>query len=251
MKNQRKYTGCIEAADQIPRDSVAYSEASELRQECRKLLAQTQLEQAKSLQQKNDLEGAIALAGSAMTFFPEAQMLVEELAVRLLEHGRQIYQEGRSFRYLNDASFPVLAIPVNSARYNEAQSLVRQWKAEAETNKRLLQVAQDALLQEDVATAKQSLAKLTKQVFWQSQAASTWEQVTALELWQLAKNFAAAQEWQNVLDIAIQLPDAPPWSARKSLLMNQAQAHLRFQKICRMVTFGAVPQCFSPLNTQR
>jgi len=243
FRAEGNFFACTTEAKKIL-DGASYTEAQSVKRDCQKSFDKEQLNNVRRLQREGRLEEAIKLvAPLAATNDAEAKKIMEEIASQLLETAQLHYQE-RSLAYLNNATYPISAIPSVSSYYYKAQGLIKQWSDEYTHNRDQIQVARIALEQENASQVQQALEQVSVHAFWQEQAEAIRQEVGFLVNYQTAEAFMERHEWENAIAEANKLPNIVPWLERKSNLISRAEATLQQQELCKTVTLGLWQKCY-------
>jgi hypothetical protein len=244
-KNDGNFAACMAEASKIPVNSSIFVEAKPLLHACQKPLAEEQLRRVQQLRSQGKLEDAIALVAPlvAGVLDGEARPMMEEMAPQLFETAKRSYWSDEP-TYLNNALFSLNAIPQSSAYFPAATTQKRTWLEERAYNYSQLQLAEAELQQENVTQVEQALAQVSSHPFWQKEVAIKRQELSALKTYREAQTFMQNKEWENAIAIALTLPDAMPWSERKSNLVSRARATLQRQEICKTLTLGLVSRCY-------
>lgn len=178
LKTEKNYETCVAEAQRIPTDSLFYSQAQTLRDQCQNALTAASLTQAQALAAAGQLKDALAKAQSITDGAAAAQ--VQQLTWQWSE---QILQIAEGY-YLDPSGKLEAAIqtassltPENSL-YNEAQSRIRTWQQEWSANEVHWQAAQVAVSTYQLDAALAEIRQITHP-YWRQQAGTLVKAVYA------------------------------------------------------------------------
>lgn len=267
-KMQGNYAGCIAKAERVLTISpIRRDEAQVLLEECQ--TAQTsnqirsQFDKAEQLAANGSYRDAIAQASTIPTdspFFLAAQQAIERWSNRLLQMAEGCYQmmaSCTSDKQIDYAVTIATAIPDHSPVYAKAQQRIQQWQTEQRKNEWSLQAARQALQQNDWETAEQEAAKMTDHPLWQREKLAILQAVQSVaeaeeyaEIERSALQYLENDDLENAIYEAQKLPDVPPWSSKKKMLLEkiqiaveEAQNQAKWQRRCQRLTDGLLTDC--------
>lgn len=179
-----------------------------------------------------------------------ARQSINQWSDQLLQSAQRLYAANK----LSVAFDYAKAVPATSDAFPNAQQLLQQWEEQQQldesNNQQHLQMAQQALDQEDGITAIQEAEQITSDPRWQAQKNAILQKA---ELWsrvQKAKQLIEQGEPENAINEARRLPTAPPWLERRKLLIEEAtqvsadgEADKKRREICQNITIGLLSEC--------
>lgn len=233
---------CIIEANKVF-SGLSYADAQSVKKGCQKGRDEEHLNMARRFQREGNQEDALRLVASIAEENTEAKKMMEEISAVLLAIGKRHYQE-RSLNHYNDAAYPISTIPPASSYYNTAQTLLKQWREEHNSNNEHILVAIAALEQEEVLQAQQALAQVSDHPFWQDYIKPIHQAIEASVIFERAEALMESREWENAIAEASKLPNIPPWTERSSNLISRAKATLQRKDLCKTVTFGLWQKCY-------
>ncbi|MBW4581414.1 MAG: hypothetical protein KME42_17735 [Tildeniella nuda ZEHNDER 1965/U140] len=201
---------------------------------------------------------AIASANNIQLDSPSygtARQSINQWSDQLLQSAQRLYAVNKLAVALDYAR----AVPATSDAFPNAQQLLQQWEEQQQidesNNQEHLQMAQQALEQEDGITAAQEAGQMTNDPRWQAQKTAMMQRA---ELWsrvQKAKQLIEQGEPENAIHEARRLPIAPPWLEKRNRLIEEAnqliadeEADRRRREICQDVTVGLLSECPNPAD---
>lgn len=169
LKSAQNYSVCIAEAQRIPVESLFYSQAKTLQDQCQAALSETTIQRAMAMAALGQFSDAIvevqSISDGAVSV--KVQQLVWEWSNRILQIAEGYYLD--SSGKLQDAISIAEAITPNNPLYNHAQAEIRRWQDEWAANRNHLQAAQ-AALQSKQADRALSEAQQVTHPYWSQQA---------------------------------------------------------------------------------
>lgn len=175
LKADQRYLTCIAEIQQIPSDSLLYSQAQTVGGECQSALTQTQLQQAQHLADAGYFQAAIV---QLQTITDESaalkvQQLLWEWSNRILQIAETYYRDPNN-RYA-EAMQIAQAIGATNPLYETAQSKIAAWQTDWSTNQAHFQRAAELSARQHYQAAKGETEQISH-AYWQQKAAAIVKQ---------------------------------------------------------------------------
>ncbi|MUL38162.1 serine/threonine-protein kinase [Gloeocapsopsis dulcis] len=161
LKAEGRYEECVDQASTLLEESSYYTDAQSILYEC-------QIAQAIRFAGERNFHAAITEASkipSTAAFYQNVQQLIEQWSHSILETATNEYQSGD----LKQAIAIAQHIPEFSPVYLEAQTAIKQWNTEWESNNQYIETAKTALKAGKWEQAIAEANKVLDTVYWQQQ----------------------------------------------------------------------------------
>lgn len=161
LKAEGRYEECVNQASTLSEQSSYYTDVQSILYEC-------QVAQAIRFAGERNFSAAITEASkipSSAAFYQNVQQLIEQWSNSILETATNEYQSGD----LQQAIAIAQHIPEISPVYLEAQTSIKQWNAEWESNSQHVEAAKSALEAKKWEQAIAEANKVLDTVYWQQQ----------------------------------------------------------------------------------
>lgn len=195
---------------------------------------------------------------------PERDATAEASARVQLDRAMRLAKNSR----FQDAITEANKIPSDSLSYQQAQQLISQWseqmlradaeqrdiqqrlKAEHESNRQHLQLAQQALTQNDWSTALQEAEQISNNPLLKQQRDDIIQEAEPYEHEQRAQRFLEQGELENAVYEANRLPKVAPWKEKNKIILEHVSQRLadkrvagEWNKRCRALTKDNISRC--------
>jgi len=160
LKNQGNYQKCANQNPTLPKESIFFTQAQAIIQEC-------QLAEAQKLATNHSFQAAIAAASKIpqdAANYQQAQHSIGQWSNNILDVAQNQYQSGN----LNEAIAIAKVISADSPVYSKSQAAIQQWQQEWEKNTSHWQAAQKALDQKNWQAVLDEVAKMDSTSYWQA-----------------------------------------------------------------------------------
>ncbi|MBW4693338.1 MAG: hypothetical protein KME27_16420 [Lyngbya sp. HA4199-MV5] len=192
----------------------------------------------------------------------QVQKSNEMQATMFLDRARRLAVANR----FEDAIAEANKVPFDSLLYPETRQAITQWseqvqqqeaeqRAIQQSNEQHLQVAQQALEQNDWKTALQAVNQLNihatnQNAFWQQQKDAMVQTIEPYQHEHKAREFLDQGELENAVYEAKQLPSIAPWQEKKALIIEQVTQKFadkavakKWNERCQTLTQGNISRC--------
>ena len=163
LATEAKYEACLDAAVSIPPTSRYYNAVQDVFHDCILGAGQQSADQGDT---RSALIFWLSLSEEAKNY-NDAQQRIEEVSTDLIDQAQAQVEAGD----LDEAILILAQIPSEAPATATAQALRDSWRTEWRNNEAALQSAQTALEKGQWLTAKESLAKVTLNPYWQTRIA--------------------------------------------------------------------------------
>lgn len=185
LKTAQHYDECIAEAQKVPVESLFYSQARTLQDQCQNLSNEAILNRAQAMADAGQLKAAIAAAKTVtdQAAIDRVQQMVLDWSNRILQIADGYYLDPAN-KY-QDAIDIANAITSDNPMYSEAQSRIYQWQRDWFVNQNYWQAAQTALNVGQLDIALLQVQQITHP-YWKQQSAAIVnavyaEQVTTMK----------------------------------------------------------------------
>lgn len=169
LKATQNYSACIAEAQRVPAESLFYSQARTLQDQCQSLSTEMIINRAQAMAAAGQFKDAIAEVKTVFdsTAMAKVQQLVWEWSNRMLQLAESSYLDPSG--KFEDAIQIASAILPDNPLYADAQAKIRVWQQQWLTDQTHWQAAQTALNAHQLETALLQAQQITHP-YWQQQS---------------------------------------------------------------------------------